>query len=120
MDFYINPQYILIGDKYLKPYVISEPDVTFTRRDEEDEFLIMASDGIWDVISANIAGRVVRQCFKDSITGDDVNLGPNAEELSSASTVAAGLLCHLALARGSGDNVSAVVVDLKRIGGANI
>eukprot|EP00250_Pteridium_aquilinum_P012650 c20856_g2_i2 orf=41-1594(+) len=37
-----------IGDRYLKRYVISEPDVTCLQRTEEDEFMILASDGLWD------------------------------------------------------------------------
>ncbi|KAL8536524.1 hypothetical protein ACS0TY_011934 [Phlomoides rotata] len=96
-----------IGDKNLKPFVISEPEVTFTRRDKDDEFLILASDGMWDVISNDMAGLVARECLKDT--------GSSASGLSSVSAVAAELLSRLAFARGSADNISVVVVDLKRI-----
>eukprot|EP00250_Pteridium_aquilinum_P015947 c22854_g2_i1 orf=1-1587(-) len=38
-----------IGDRYLKRYVISEPEVRCIQRSEDDECLILASDGLWDV-----------------------------------------------------------------------
>ncbi|KAI3468536.1 hypothetical protein Pfo_025199 [Paulownia fortunei] len=114
-----------IGDSYLKPYVISEPEVTFTRRDAEDEFLILASDGLWDVMSTEMAGRVARECLKeprDTVAASgsqDLNFVPPENEgpgtvFPSRSASAAALLTRLALARKSGDNICVVVVDLKR------
>ncbi|KAK3001041.1 hypothetical protein RJ639_021367 [Escallonia herrerae] len=52
-----------IGDHYLKPYVISRPEVTVSKRTSKDEFLILASDGLWDVISNEVACLVVRRCL---------------------------------------------------------
>ncbi|KAL5202705.1 hypothetical protein ABZP36_013657 [Zizania latifolia] len=40
-----------IGDHHLKPFVSAEPEVTVIERTDEDEFLILASDGLWDVVS---------------------------------------------------------------------
>lgn len=37
------------GDKPLKRYVIATPDVREERLQGDDEFLVMASDGLWDV-----------------------------------------------------------------------
>lgn len=91
----------------MKPFVISEPDVTFTRRDEEDEFVIVASDGMWDVIPTDMAGRVVGQCLREP-----ASLLPEPN-VSCQSASAAALLTRLALARCSIDNISVVVVDLK-------
>lgn len=114
------------GDMYLKPYVISEPEVTFTRRDPEDEFLILASDGMWDVMPTDMAGRVARECLKEpwaTVAGggsqDLINFTQTENEgpdtvFPSRSASAASLLTRLALARKSGDNISVVVVDLKR------
>ncbi|RZC88966.1 hypothetical protein C5167_030660 [Papaver somniferum] len=40
------------GDFCLKKYgVISVPDVSYRRLTEKDEFLVLATDGIWDVLS---------------------------------------------------------------------
>ncbi|KAL1308131.1 hypothetical protein HN51_050062 [Arachis hypogaea] len=106
-----------IGDNYLKPYVISEPEVTVTDRSEEDECLILASDGLWDVVSNDTACGVVRMCLKaqklpspPGSPGRDVAADGSDKACSDASI----LLTKLALARHSSDNVSVVVVDLRR------
>lgn len=112
IDIYSLKHYIIrsiceTGDVFLKPHVISEPDVTFTRRDVEDDFVIVASDGMWDVIPTEMAGRVASQCLKEP-------LSPQAEhDVPCRSTAAAALLTRLAMARSSVDNISVVVVDLK-------
>lgn len=92
-----------IGDSYLKPYVTSEPEVTITERTVEDECLILASDGLWDVVSNETACGVARMCLRSGQSSSD-----------QACTDASILLTRLALARHSSDNVSVVVVDLKR------
>ncbi|KAB5544298.1 hypothetical protein DKX38_012410 [Salix brachista] len=103
-----------IGDNYLKPYVIPEPEVTVTERMEEDECLILASDGLWDVVSNDTACGVVRTCLRaqkpPSPPGSDGATGSSDKACSDASA----LLTKLALARHSTDNVSVVVVDLRR------
>ncbi|KAF9622118.1 hypothetical protein IFM89_029402 [Coptis chinensis] len=39
-----------IGDQYLKLYVISVPEISITEHTEKDEFVILASDGLWDAM----------------------------------------------------------------------
>ncbi|RDX77448.1 Protein phosphatase 2C 37, partial [Mucuna pruriens] len=106
-----------IGDNYLKPFVISEPEVTVTERTEEDECLILASDGLWDVVSNETACGVVRMCLKaqkpPSPPGSPGNYVA-ADGSDRACSDASILLTKLALARHSSDNVSVVVVDLRR------
>ena len=92
-----------IGDNYLKPYVIAEPEVTVTERTDGDECLILASDGLWDVVSNDTACGVARMCLRASPESSD-----------KACSDASILLTKLALARHSSDNVSVVVVDLRR------
>ena len=89
-----------IGDGYLKPYVCSVPEVTVADLADGDECLILASDGLWDVVSNEAACEVARACFR------------RGREKWCAE--AAALLTKLALARRSADNVSVVVVDLRR------
>lgn len=62
----------MAGDKYLKPFVISEPEVNVMERTQEDEFMILASDGLWDVISNDLACDVARRCSNEgsSCPGD--------------------------------------------------
>jgi protein phosphatase 2C len=40
-----------IGDHCLRPYVIPEPELLMVERTPEDEVLVMASDGLWDVMN---------------------------------------------------------------------
>ncbi|PNY06842.1 protein phosphatase 2C 37-like [Trifolium pratense] len=106
-----------IGDNYLKPYVISEPEVTVTERSDEDDCLILASDGLWDVVENDTACRVVQMCLKADKTVSppgspgSVVTGVGSDKACSDASI---LLTKLALARHSSDNVSVVVVDLRR------
>ncbi|KAI3757911.1 hypothetical protein L6452_05455 [Arctium lappa] len=109
-----------IGDNYLKPYVIPEPEVTVTERTAEDECLILASDGLWDVVSNEVACSVARMCLNSQkppsplrSPGNEVNVA-GGESSDKACSDASILLTKLALARRSSDNVSVVVVDLRR------
>ncbi|XP_050378191.1 probable protein phosphatase 2C 8 [Argentina anserina] len=98
-----------IGDHYLKPYVISEPEVTVNKRNGLCDFLVIASDGLWDVVSNEFACQVVRRCLDTQTRrrcSEGVSGGPAAN--------AAALLAQLALARGSKDNITVIVVELSK------
>ncbi|KAK6912840.1 PPM-type phosphatase-like domain [Dillenia turbinata] len=41
----------VLGDRYLKPWIIPESEVMFLPRARENECLVLASNGVWDVIS---------------------------------------------------------------------
>lgn len=106
-----------IGDYYLKPFVISVPEVTVTDRSDDDECLILASDGLWDVVSNETACGVVKMCLKSQTPptppgspGGYVTADGSDRACSDASI----LLTKLALARHSADNVSVVVLDLRK------
>ncbi|GAV65776.1 PP2C domain-containing protein, partial [Cephalotus follicularis] len=96
-----------IGDHYLKPYVISEPEVTVSDRTDSDDFLVIASDGLWDVVSNEVACEVVKRCFAGAIRGF-------SQDTSRSSAGSAAILAELAMARGSEDNISVIVVKLKK------
>ncbi|MCO5548374.1 hypothetical protein L7F22_001831 [Adiantum nelumboides] len=100
-----------IGDRYLKRYVVSEPEVTYLDRTKDDECLIIASDGLWDVISNDTACEIARKCLVSARRKRASRSFALGEDPASA-TVAA-LLVKLAYSRGSKDNISAVVIDLK-------
>uniref|UniRef100_A0A452ZYZ0 protein-serine/threonine phosphatase n=1 Tax=Aegilops tauschii subsp. strangulata TaxID=200361 RepID=A0A452ZYZ0_AEGTS len=97
-------------DYYLKPYVSAEPEVMAVERTGKDEFLVLASDGLWDVVSNQEACRVARSC----LTGRAAAAFPESVSGRSAADAAA-LLAELAITRGSKDNISVVVVELKRL-----
>lgn len=110
----------------MKPYVISEPEVTVMDRVNEDDFLILASDGLWDVVSNETACNVVLMCLRGKVNGQ-LSSSPERDLAGAGNVVLGGgqisdeacekasvLLTRLALARQSSDNVSVVVVDLRR------
>ncbi|GLJ30792.1 hypothetical protein SUGI_0610920 [Cryptomeria japonica] len=99
-----------IGDRYLKPSVIPDPDVTFTQRTEEDECLILASDGLWDVLSNEEVCRVARRCLAHGYSG---NAGSCSTARYPSAQAAADYLSRIALERNSYDNITVVIVDLK-------
>lgn len=74
-------------------------------RSEEDEFLIMASDGLWDVMTSEeavkFASLVHSRLQKWATMGYD---GP-------AKIIAKGLLAR-AIKKGSCDNISVIFIDL--------
>ncbi|MCL7022739.1 hypothetical protein MKW94_000155 [Papaver nudicaule] len=99
-----------IGDFYLKPYVTSEPEVTVMERTTNDDFLILASDGLWDVMTNETACEVVRKCLEGRTLVRRSAMSVNRNNSGEAAAV----LAELAMARGSKDNISVVVVELKR------
>ncbi|RLM98067.1 putative protein phosphatase 2C 51 [Panicum miliaceum] len=99
-----------IGDYYLKPYVSAEPEVTVVERTDQDEFLILASDGLWDVVSNEVACKIARNC----LSGRAASMFPESVAGRTAADAAA-LLAELAMSRGSKDNISVVVVELQRL-----
>lgn len=108
-----------IGDNYLKPYVCCEPEVTITDRTAEDDCLILASDGLWDVVSNETACEVARMCLRGkplptAAALSSMNADAGGDSSDKACSDAAILLTKLALARHSSDNVSIVVVDLRK------
>lgn len=81
------------GDRPLKRYVVAKPDTRSQQLSPIDEFLILASDGLWDVVSNDEAVGIARDI-------------PNPQK-------AAAYLSEVALNRGSNDNISCVVVRFK-------
>ncbi|MBA0582209.1 hypothetical protein Gorai_024360 [Gossypium raimondii] len=100
-----------IGDRYLKLYVISKPEVSVIERTKSDTFVILASDGLWDVVSNELACEVVKRYLDGhiKITFSEHNDGCSGNHAAEA----AAMLAELAVARGSTDNISVIVVELK-------
>lgn len=83
-----------MGDFELNPYVICEPEITTRKLLNGDNFLILACDGVWDVLSNQEAVDIVDQELRNS---------DNAQ-------VAAQKLVKAAYDAGSTDNISAIVI----------
>ncbi|RDB16946.1 Protein phosphatase 2C 1 [Hypsizygus marmoreus] len=84
-----------LGDSSMKEFVVGAPYTTETELCEEDEFLVLACDGLWDVVNDQGAIDLVRKI------GD-------AQEASKK------LLEH-ALAHHTTDNVTVVIVRFKHV-----
>ncbi|KAF8400898.1 hypothetical protein HHK36_014201 [Tetracentron sinense] len=97
-----------IGDRYLRPWIIPVPEVTFKQRSEDDECLIVASDGLWDVMSSDEVGQVARQLLRRRRRSIMTN-----ESSSPPAQSVADYLTDLAYRKSSTDNISVIVVDLK-------
>ena len=81
------------GDKEMKKHgVIAKPDIICKKISENDIFIIIASDGVWDTVDEN-----------DIITMGDFNL--SSDELSKR-------IVKLAIEKGTMDNVSCIVIKL--------
>ena len=94
-----------IGDLSLRPYVISTPDCCIIHRNPEDEVLILASDGLWDVLTNQEACSLALKCLQRA-----KEKGATSQE---ATRLTATVLTRAAMERGSRDNITVVIVDLR-------
>ena len=99
----------------MKPWIIPEPEVTIVPRVREDECLILASDGLWDVMSNEEVCDAARRRIllwhkKNAGAASSTQRGEGADPAAQS---AAEYLAKLALQKGSKDNITIIVVDLK-------
>jgi serine/threonine protein phosphatase PrpC len=50
-----------LGDRMLKQFVTAAPEVTRYPTTDDDQFLLIASDGVWDTVTNEDAARIVDQ-----------------------------------------------------------
>lgn len=48
-----------IGDKYLEPYVICDPEIKHFNLQPDSKYILMATDGLWDVLTNGDAKQIV-------------------------------------------------------------
>ncbi|KAL8465427.1 hypothetical protein ACS0TY_034800 [Phlomoides rotata] len=89
-----------IGDRYLKQWVTAEPDTRAVRLESEFEFLILASDGLWDKVSNQEAIDIARPLCIDV---------DKPQPLSACRK-----LVDLSVSRGSADDISVMFIELGR------
>jgi serine/threonine protein phosphatase PrpC len=83
-----------LGDSCLKPYVSAEPRIAEGVLGSENDVAVLACDGVWDVLSPGEVIDAARQ-GRTPVKG--------AEEISRS-----------ALDRGSTDNITVIVLDLRK------
>jgi len=93
------------GSNSVRPYVSSVPDVLAYTLDDQWSFIVLATDGVWDVLS----DQYVVDLVWDQISVTDARHGP-ADALRDSARV----VVQAAMERGSTDNLSCVVVLLTR------
>jgi serine/threonine protein phosphatase PrpC len=82
-----------LGDASLKPFVISEPRIAEGHLKKENDFVILACDGVWDVLTPQ----------------DVIEIARSAENSQDG----ARQIKEKALDHGSTDNISVIVLDLR-------
>lgn len=92
------------GDRRLKRWVIATPEIRVREMTDEDHFLVLATDGLWDVLSSQQAVDIASRSVKAKPGGSD----------NKFATVAASVLVNHAFTKGSMDNITALVVDLRQ------
>ena len=93
-----------------KQPVSSEPEVRSTKRTGDEHFVLLACDGLWDVISSNDATAFVNNRLERVASPLTQPLEMESARLALA--VVCEDLCSEAVARGSTDNVSVIIVIL--------
>lgn len=88
------------GDLDSEPYVTNLPEFTSIKLLPNDSFLILACDGLWDVVSNSEAVNFVLERCYDKTLKKRINKNVNI----------ANQLAEYALAKKSGDNLTIVIV----------
>lgn len=125
-----------VGDRDLRPFVSGEPEVKAFKRDENrDEFIVIASDGLWDVFTSEEVVTFVKDVMSGELGGREswrsgghsdtrVPIFEWSQQYKSDRSMIkaarkrrklqiANYLVQEALYRGTSDNVSVIVVWLR-------
>jgi serine/threonine protein phosphatase PrpC len=94
-----------LGDAYLKPLVIPDPEMVQERVQERDTLLVIASDGLWDVISSKEAAAHLAGVLA---------MYPDAVDVEAVVRQGALSLVVGAQNRGSSDNITVTVIRLRQ------
>lgn len=84
------------GDGDNSPYISQIPDIYHKKITLQTKYIVMACDGLWDVVESNDLGKVINTILKKNKNPDNI-----AVELA-----------NYALTNGSSDNVSVIVIEV--------
>jgi serine/threonine protein phosphatase PrpC len=88
-----------VGDRSERPAVTAEPEIiTVPVQDEDDEFIILATDGLWDVLESNEAVALIQKLVEQGLPRDQV----------------ATWMVEESIRRGTYDNVTVLIIWLDR------
>lgn len=99
-----------LGDHFLKPGVSCDPDVSTYGGGAPDETvaLVIASDGLWDTLQDDEVNEIIAECQAAAFCAAEAGTWITAE--SQLQERAAKALVERAKAKGSKDNILALVV----------
>lgn len=98
-----------IGDRYAKPAVSSEVEIQrFPVVEEEDEFIVLASDGLWDVMSSQDVVSFVHNHMNSELASMPKDNEANYKLVLRRNM--AKFLAREAYRKGSTDNISVLMV----------
>jgi len=108
-----------IGDRFAKPVVSSNVDIAQHRIREDDEFIILASDGLWDVMSSQEAVTFIHEKmsnFDDGLASQLLNVDIQNTDVVNTwkRKQMSRFLANEAMRRGTLDNVCVIVVWIKK------
>lgn len=86
------------GDGDNAPYISQKPDIFIKKITQQTKYIVMACDGLWDIVESEDLGKVINKILKKNPKVDNI-----AVELAK-----------YALDQGSGDNVSVIVIEVVR------
>ena len=92
-----------LGDWEMRPWVSATPDVTIRPRSTSDEFVVLATDGVWDVMSSAEVNKMLKSRL---MKGQRHRQAMNAVLTE----------CRR---RGSGDNITIVIADISSSGSSS-
>jgi serine/threonine protein phosphatase PrpC len=87
------------GDIDAEPYVINKPEIFLRKLSKKDKFMILACDGVWDILSnQDVVNIVLENCYDSD--GNRINKKNNIAKKIS----------EIAFEKGSTDNLTTLVV----------
>ena len=91
------------GDLDANPYLTNIPDIFRYKIENTDKFIVMACDGLWDVMTnSDVVNFILNECYDKNLE-NRINVGTNI----------AKKLAETAIAKGSMDNVSIIIIFFK-------
>jgi serine/threonine protein phosphatase PrpC len=100
-----------IGDRYAKPIVSGEVEINhYPVIEQSDEFVLLASDGLWDVMTSDDAVAFVHEKMTNELSSANVTMGDIDNYKLVLRRNMAKFVAREAIRRGSSDNVCVIIV----------
>lgn len=111
-----------IGDRFAKPVVSGEVEIkifpmdSFDRNGTEDDFIILASDGLWDVMtSQNCVDFVNKRLNPSKVQAENMSKRELIHQKISRRQNMSRFVANEAVRRGSCDNICVVIIWLHQL-----